>query len=124
MLTEAWIEMLKDIFLGVPIIRTIVFLGRYWGPAILGNYRMPLEVECTCRASEGSMHRTSPQGGFKAADFAEARMLEHDFAPIPNQRPTYGLKPIACICTGGRTIMTPLATVLQLVNLATDMDRQ
>ena len=25
-------------FLGVPIIRTIVFWGLYWGPLILGNY--------------------------------------------------------------------------------------
>ena len=27
-------------FLGVPIIRTIVFWGLYWGPTILGNYHM------------------------------------------------------------------------------------
>ena len=27
-------------FLGVPIIRTIVFLGLYWGPPILGNYHL------------------------------------------------------------------------------------
>ena len=34
--------------LGVPIIRTIVFWGLYWGPLILGNYHM----ECV-----------SPRGG-------------------------------------------------------------
>ena len=27
-------------FLGVPIIRTIVFWGLYWGPPILGNYQV------------------------------------------------------------------------------------
>ena len=27
-------------FLGVPIIRTIVFWGLYWGPLILGNYHI------------------------------------------------------------------------------------
>ena len=27
-------------FLGVPIIRTIIFLGLYWGRLILGNYHM------------------------------------------------------------------------------------
>ena len=27
-------------FLGVPIIRTIVYLGLYWGPLILGNYHV------------------------------------------------------------------------------------
>ena len=26
--------------LGVPIIRTIVFLGLHWGPLILGNYHL------------------------------------------------------------------------------------
>ena len=26
--------------LGVPIIRTIVYLGLYWGPLILGNYHV------------------------------------------------------------------------------------
>ena len=28
-------------FLGVPIIRTIVFGGLYWAPPILGNYHIP-----------------------------------------------------------------------------------
>ena len=27
-------------FLGVPMIRTIVFWGLYWGPLILGNYQV------------------------------------------------------------------------------------
>ena len=27
-------------FLGVPVIRTIVFWGLYWGPPILGNYHI------------------------------------------------------------------------------------
>ena len=27
-------------FLGVPIIRTIVFWGLYWGPPNLGNYQI------------------------------------------------------------------------------------
>ena len=34
---------IRDTFLGVPIIRTIVFWGLYWGPLILGNYH----IECT-----------------------------------------------------------------------------
>ena len=29
-------------FLGVPIIRTIVFWGLYWGSPILGNYHMDI----------------------------------------------------------------------------------
>ena len=29
-------------FLGVPIIRTIVFWGLYWGTLILGNYHIAL----------------------------------------------------------------------------------
>ena len=30
-------------FLGVPIIRTVVFWGLFWGPPFLGNYHMYLE---------------------------------------------------------------------------------
>ena len=29
---------IRGTFLGVPIIRTLVFWGLYWGPLILGNY--------------------------------------------------------------------------------------
>ena len=28
-------------FVGVPIIRTIVFFGLYWGSSILGKYHVP-----------------------------------------------------------------------------------
>ena len=31
--------------LGVPIIRTIVFWGLYWGPFILGNYHVTCSKE-------------------------------------------------------------------------------
>ena len=31
---------IRGTFLGVPIIRTIVYWGLYWGPPILGNYHM------------------------------------------------------------------------------------
>ena len=30
---------IRDTILGVPIVRTIVFWGLYWGPLILGNYQ-------------------------------------------------------------------------------------
>ena len=33
---------IRGTFLGVPIIRTIVFWGLYWGPLILGNYHVGL----------------------------------------------------------------------------------
>ena len=32
---------IRGTFLGVPIIRIIVFWGLYWGPLILGNYQLP-----------------------------------------------------------------------------------
>ena len=32
--------------LGVPIIRTIVFWGLYWGPPILGNYHILQDWHC------------------------------------------------------------------------------
>ena len=31
---------IRGTFLGVPIIRTIVFWGLHWGPLILGNYHI------------------------------------------------------------------------------------
>ena len=33
---------IEGTFLGVPIIRTIVFWGLYWGPLILGNYHITI----------------------------------------------------------------------------------
>ena len=35
-------------FLGVPIIRSIVFWGLYWGPLILGNYHVGCCVASKC----------------------------------------------------------------------------
>ena len=31
---------IRGTFLGVPIVRTIVYWGLYWGPLILGNYHI------------------------------------------------------------------------------------
>ena len=31
---------IRGTFLGVPIVRIIVFWGLYWGPPILGNYHI------------------------------------------------------------------------------------
>ena len=31
---------IRGTFLGVPMIRTIVYWGLYWGPLILGNYHI------------------------------------------------------------------------------------
>ena len=33
---------IRGTYLGVPIIRTTVFWGLYWGPLILGNYHLGL----------------------------------------------------------------------------------
>ena len=32
---------IRGAILGVPVIRTIVFWGLYWGPLILGIYHLP-----------------------------------------------------------------------------------
>ena len=40
-----WFPKIRDTFLGVPIIRTIVFWGLYSGPLILGNYHLELTSE-------------------------------------------------------------------------------
>ena len=39
---------IRGTFLGVPIIKTILFGGLYWGPLILGNYHIFFEVEEVC----------------------------------------------------------------------------
>ena len=31
---------IRGTILGVPIIRTVIYLGLYWGPPILGNYHV------------------------------------------------------------------------------------
>ena len=41
---------IRGTLLGVPITRTIVFGGLYWGPLILGNYQMDI----CCSTSEAS----------------------------------------------------------------------
>ena len=44
---------IRGIILGVPIIRTIVFWGLYWGPPILGNYQIII-MDCPCHALKRS----------------------------------------------------------------------
>ena len=42
-LRNMWVApKIRDTFLEVPIIRTIVFWSLYWGPLILGNYHVAL----------------------------------------------------------------------------------
>ena len=36
---------IRGTIVGVPIIRTIVFGGLYWGPLILGNYHIYCSIE-------------------------------------------------------------------------------
>ena len=36
--TFGGVPKIRGTFLGVPIIRIIIFLGLYWGPPILGSY--------------------------------------------------------------------------------------
>ena len=48
----------RGTILGVPIIRTIVFRGLYWGPLILGNYHLLpdaslSEASLPCRRAGG-----------------------------------------------------------------------
>ena len=38
-----WFPKIKGTFLGVPLIRTIIYWGIYWGTLILGNYQIEKE---------------------------------------------------------------------------------
>ena len=52
--------------LGVPVIRTIVFWGLYWGPLILGNYHLGLygrKVGALVRVQKPSGTPCKPHGG-------------------------------------------------------------
>ena len=40
LLQDLGISQIMDTFLGVPIVRTIVYWGLYWGPPVLGNYHL------------------------------------------------------------------------------------
>ena len=40
--------------MGVPIIRTIVYWGLYWGPLILGNYHTLPSLRGLCNGSVGA----------------------------------------------------------------------
>ena len=39
---------IRGTFLGVPIIRIIVYWGVYWGPPILGNYHIDIDHSEMC----------------------------------------------------------------------------
>ena len=43
MFASIWVfPKIRGTFLGVPIIRIVIYLGLYWGPLILGNYHLSI----------------------------------------------------------------------------------
>ena len=42
-----WFPKIRGTFLGVSIIRTIIFWGLYWVPSILGNYHILVDIILT-----------------------------------------------------------------------------
>ena len=46
---------IRGTFLGVPIIRTIVYWGLYWGTLILGNYHMSFIILYVLEGCVGCM---------------------------------------------------------------------
>ena len=42
---------IRDTFLAVPIIRTIIYWGLYWGTLILGNYHTVLTIPIPASAT-------------------------------------------------------------------------
>ena len=54
--------------MGVPIIRTIVFWGLYWGPLILGNYHIGPHMSYSLNSLNGlyrKLYRGVLQGTFR-----------------------------------------------------------
>ena len=56
---------IRSTFLGVPIIRTIVFWGLYWGPLILGNYQINEGTKVRILLHREFVGRLSPQRTIK-----------------------------------------------------------
>ena len=71
-------------FLGVPIIRTIVYLGLYWGPPILGNCHLRSRRPGCCASSvagiQGLRRPWHQRSGLK---FVNPRDLLHDSGRAP-----------------------------------------
>ena len=42
---------IRATFLGVPIVRIILFWGLHWGPSFLGNYHMSCALQVTSQAT-------------------------------------------------------------------------
>ena len=51
---------IRGTFLGVPIIRIIVFWGLYWGPLILGNYHLGFHTKAILSALLASDKNLQP----------------------------------------------------------------
>ena len=43
---------IRHTFLGVPVIRTVAFLGLHWGPPMLGNCQIACLVSCIYEVDE------------------------------------------------------------------------
>ena len=61
--------------MGVPIIRTIVFWGLYWGTLILGNYHSRLALQCTAFGVRRVRSHWREQGLCSPAGETEGVML-------------------------------------------------
>ena len=54
-------------FLGVPLIRVIVFGGLYWGPHILGNYCIGFEDQGSLRAGNSNTTKGNSNSNSKSS---------------------------------------------------------
>ena len=70
---------ISDTFLGVPIIRTIVFWGLHWGPLMLGNYRFTLWNNLVVGSPEVEIFPLPPFGSLPLRDAK--------FLPVFSTRP-------------------------------------
>ena len=66
-------------FLGVSIIRTIIFWGLNWGPLILGNYQLRKEVNCFgpgLKSEVLAVNIPHPRSSFRTGLFCTSGGLE------------------------------------------------
>ena len=80
---------IRDSFLGITIIRTIVSWGLYWGPLLLGNYPLlPTSTSTACKMV-ASWANVMDFGPFPANSFEVSRVMSEGVQRAPNVRKTH-----------------------------------
>ena len=76
---------IRGTFLGVPIIRTVVFLRLYWGSPILGNYHIFNSPQATCSQHHQGFQPTSRHTRCHTECISDLLFEVHNPFPMPSR---------------------------------------